>query len=100
MFRRNLITIAILSLVLIFTSNAFGQWHKDFPSGLKSPRQITKQKVKGKKTSALKSDLPKPKDYIGETEKNFSRKRRSLKSKVKKNQDIEVENDETHRTKH
>ena len=52
MFRTNLITIAILSLGLIFTSNAFGQWHKDFPSGVKSPRDVATGQVKSPKDIA------------------------------------------------
>ena len=52
MFRTNLITIAILSLGLVFTSNAFGQWHKDFPSGVKSPRDVATGQVKSPKDIA------------------------------------------------
>jgi hypothetical protein len=56
MLKRNLIAIVITSLVLIFTSSAFGQWHKDFPESIrKTVKQTSVQSPRDVATGQIKS---------------------------------------------
>ncbi|MEP6900793.1 MAG: hypothetical protein ABJA66_03525 [Actinomycetota bacterium] len=87
MLKRNLIIIAIASLVLIFTSNAFGQRKnrqakaKTQSSTLSSPQTTTRRQYNPKEYSIekLKNSTPttgkttQPNNYIGETEKNVKK---------------------------
>ena len=50
MLRKNLIAIAIATIGLVFTNNAFGQWHPELDK-IKSPRVIKSTKAKSKRTA-------------------------------------------------
>ncbi len=85
MLKRNLIIIAIASLVLVFTSNAFGQRKnrqtkaKTQSSTLSSPQTTNRPQYNPKEYSIEKLKNPRPttgritrpNNYIGETEKNI-----------------------------
>lgn len=108
MLKRNLIIATTAVLALMFTGNAFGQWHKDFPDAYRKNLKAksnekaainvrmtnpgrARKAASGSNTNAevpefqTKANLPgrKSNGYIGETEKNLKRQRGNKERKHK-----------------